>query len=247
MRIIKWVGVVVVTLAVVAVAGLPVLKSKAMARFDQQFDIPVKDLPVPFPLSPQELAAVGADELVDVAEIAYRRALQRGEHYLKSRAACADCHGADYGGDVIADNPVLGRWVAPNITRGGVTADYTSEDWVRLIRHGVKPDGRPATMPSGDFTNFSDQEISDIVTYIESLPAIDRVMPPTVLGPAMAIMILNGEMAVSAEVIDHTAPRPVYPPAIAPTLELGAHLANTCTGCHGNNLSGGPIAGGDPS
>ena len=42
-------------------------------------------------------------------------------------------------------------------------------------------------------------------------------------------------------------PHPVKPPASAATVEFGRHLAATCMGCHGQDLAGGPIVGGDPS
>jgi mono/diheme cytochrome c family protein len=185
---------------------------------------------------------------VDLDALAKKRALARGKHYLSSRAGCPECHGKDLAGGVVVENPAMGKWVAPNITRGGVIKDYKSEDWVRIIRHGIKPDGSAATMPSRDFANFSDQEIADIATYIESLPAVDKVMPPTELGPIFSLLVVNGEIPISAEVIDHTKKRPKYPPPVGRvSLELGKHLASTCVGCHGDGLSGGPIQGGDPN
>lgn len=195
-------------------------------------------------------AAIEVDVLadVDLKAIARERAIERGKHYVESRAGCTECHGADFGGKVIIDSPVMGTWIAPNITRGGVTADYTSVDWVRIVRHGVKPNGHPASMPSLDYTWFSDQEISDIAMYIQSMPKVDTVMPPTTLGPIFAMLIARGEIPISAERIDHTAERPKYPPRVdAVSMELGKHLATTCTGCHGATLSGGPIPGGDPN
>jgi cytochrome c553 len=186
-------------------------------------------------------------EGVDLKALAEKRALERGRHYIESRAGCAHCHGADFGGNIIVENPALGRWVGPNITRGGLTKDYTGKDWLRLVRHGVKPDGTAATMPCTDFTWFSDQEISDIGTYITSLPAVSKAAPESSMGPVFAILVLKGDFKISAEVIDHKAPRSVYPPAIKVSTELGQHLVATCTGCHGEHLSGGPIRGGDPA
>lgn len=194
--------------------------------------------------------AVETDVLadVDLKAIAKERAIERGKRYVESRAGCTECHGQDFGGKTIIDSPVMGTWNAPNITRGGVTAEYTSVDWVRILRHGIKRNGKAATMPSTDFTWFSDQEISDIGMYIMSMPKQDRVMPPSTLGPVMAMLIAQGEMPISAEVIDHTAERPKVPPrADTISLELGKHLTTVCTGCHGATLSGGPIHGGDPS
>ncbi len=269
MRILKWVGIVLGVVVVVLFGTVSYLKSVAKARFANKHEVKVAAVPIPFPLSEYELgelrkehsnskdeqaqdgeAAPAADPLegVDLASLARKRALARGKHYLTSRAGCPECHGKDLAGGVVVENPAMGRWVAPNITRGGVTKHYKSEDWVRIIRHGVKPDGTAATMPSRDFANLSDQEISDIAAYIESLPPVDKVMPPSELGPIFSLLVVNGEIPISAEVIDHQAPRSKYPPPVArASLELGKHLGTTCVGCHGDGLSGGPIQGGDPA
>ena len=242
-------------------------------------------MPIPFPLSPEELAelrkpseqkAEGASEQEATAElasaekqadgeaepaptaapseepnleeIALERALARAEGYLKSRIACGECHGEDFGGKVIVDHPMMGTWVAPNITRGGVTKNYKPEDWVRIIRHGIKPDGKPATMPSVDTAWLSDQEISDIAAYITSLPPVERELPASSFGPVFTFLFAFNENQVSAEIIDHTTPRLKFPPSTSEaTIELGKHLATTCVGCHRLDFSGGKIAGGDPS
>src|SRR5438128_856586 len=83
---------------------------------------------------------------VDVAvqPVAYAsdaQALARGKYLFESRG-CVDCHGANGAGrDFVkkADIHLAGA----NITPGGVTASYKPEDWVRTIRHGVKPNGQP--------------------------------------------------------------------------------------------------------
>lgn len=46
---------------------------------------------------------------------------------------------------------------------------------------------------------------------------------------------------------DHFAPHSPLPPPAQVSVEFGRHLAATCTGCHGPELAGGKIAGGDPS
>jgi cytochrome c5 len=209
----------------------------AQAKLEKRYDVAARELPIPMP--PAAAAADGGA----AAELA--AAVERGRHYVSSRAACTECHAADLGGKVIIDNPMMGRWVAPNIT-GDNVKQFTGSDWVRLIRHGVKPDGRPATMPSTDFTWFSDQEISDIAAYVRQQPKVERALPATEIGPVFAVLMANGVIPISAEVIDHTAARRKYPPALEPSLELGKHLAATCTGCHAANFSGGPITGGDP-
>jgi mono/diheme cytochrome c family protein len=62
------------------------------------------------------------------------------------------------------------------------------------------------------------------------------------------VLIATGKFTLSADRIGAAqVPHAATPPATAPTVEFGRHLATTCTGCHGENLAGGPIVGGDPS
>jgi mono/diheme cytochrome c family protein len=261
MKVVKWIGIVLGALLLVALSGAFYFKSAAQKRLSKSYDLEVQPIPIPYPLSDAELDQLRAEKRakapadstadplagVDLAALAKERALARGKHYLESRAGCRDCHGDDFGGKVIVENPAMGKWIAPNITRGGVTSKYRSQDWVRIIRHGVLPSGLPAVMPALDFSGFSDQEVSDIAFYIQSLPAVARVMPKSDLGPIYSLLIANGQMPVSAEVIDHAMPRPKLPPVLVANLELGKHLGATCMGCHGAGLSGGPIQGGDPA
>ena len=94
-----------------------------------------------------------------------------------------ECHQADGGGGLVVDAQPVWTWYAPNITSGGKTASYSPEDWDRLVRHGVKPDDTNATMPAIDYMALSDRELSDVIAYVQSLPAVDAVQPETVLGP----------------------------------------------------------------
>ena len=78
--------------------------------------------------------------------------IERGRYLFMSRG-CADCHGANgVGKNVVDDGGLLIH--APNITpaKGGVVTSYQAVDWVRSIRHGVKPNGEPImVMPSEDY------------------------------------------------------------------------------------------------
>jgi len=195
-----------------------------------------------------EAAAGGAAEAkLDFAAIALQRAIARGKHYVESRAGCAECHGADFSGKVLMKSMLGGTWSAPNITRAGVIKTYKSEDWVKVIRHGLKPNGTAAGMPSQLYASFSDQEISDIAAYLRSLPPIQSAVEPSKMGPLTWFFVVKGDIPIAAEQIDHTTPRPKSPPStLKATPELGAHIASVCSACHGADLSGGPIKGGDP-
>lgn len=241
MRALKFVGVGLLVLVSALGAGFLYFRSVAYAKLAKEYDVSAPELPIPMP--PPAAAADGGTAPSSEAELA--AAVERGRHYVNSRAACTECHSSDLGGKVVIDNPIMGRWVAANIT-GPNVKQMTGGDWLRLLRHGVKPDGRATTMPCTDFTWFSDQEISDIAAFVRSQPQVSRELPDLVMGPVFAVMFAQGVIPVSAEVIDHNAPRLKYPPALEPSLELGKHLATTCSGCHGKNFSGGKITGGDP-
>jgi mono/diheme cytochrome c family protein len=207
------------------------------------------DFPIPFPLTEAELAELGITEDPGGA-IALERARERGEHLVRARYACGECHGENYGGGVMVDAFPLGTLLGPNLTSGagGKTSDYASADWDRAVRHGILPDGRPSVMPATDFQRMSDQELSDIVALIQSAPPVDNEVPPPSFGPLGRILVATGQLPPAAAMIaDHHAPHPRLPPAAEISIDFGRHLAGTCTGCHGENLTGGPIAGGDPS
>lgn len=172
----------------------------------------------------------------------------RGAHLAGAIGKCADCHGDDLGGKVVADDPAIGLLSAPNITggEGSVTVDFTMADWDRAIRHGVAPDSTALIlMPSDDYAPMTDSDLAALVAYIRQLPPVDRVMPPrSQLRLVGRVMLLAGKLPLlSSERINHTAPPATVQPGA--TAEYGAYLADIggCRGCHGPQLSGGPIPG----
>lgn len=187
---------------------------------------------------------------INLDDVALERSIARGKHLVEARYLCAECHGKDFGGGVLIDDPALGAFLGPNLTpgKGGVTTNYAMTDWDRIVRHGVKPDGSAALMPSADFVSMSDQELADIIAYVGTFPPIDKKVPASSLGPMGAVLIALEQLPLSAyEHPDHKAPHSRTPPATAVSTEFGGHLIKICTGCHRNNLEGGPIASGDPS
>lgn len=250
---------VLVLIALVGVYGWASRTDRALLA--RTIETHRSDFPIPFPLTDAEVdevrrarvaAGVTGDPMagVDLDSIARARAMERGRHLVEARYGCVECHGQDFGGGTMVDDPLLGRILGPNITAGagGRTADYTASDWDRIVRHGVRPDGTPAAMPSVDFKGMADQELSDIVVYIRSRPTVDRTVPPVHLGPLGKVLLATGKLPLSAiQIGDHMASHPVYPPTAEPSVAFGEHLAGTCMGCHGPDLSGGPVAGGDPS
>ena len=174
-------------------------------------------------------------------------AIARGGYLFRSRG-CADCHGGDGAGRVVVeDGGLLIR--APNITRGtgGVVAAYRPVDWVRTIRHGVKPDGRPALiMPSEDYNRLTDADLAAIVGYVGQLAPVAGQGAEVRLPLPMKALYAAGMIRDAAEKIDHRLP-PATPVAEAVTAEHGGYVANSCIGCHGADLAGGKIPGAPPS
>lgn len=180
-----------------------------------------------------------------VAYVSDAQALARGKYLFQSRG-CVDCHGANGGGRDFVNDGKGTRIAGPNITPGGVVAGYKPEDWVRTIRHGVKPDGRPALiMPSEDYNRFTNEDLAALVAYVRSLPP--QSPRAAVIELPLPAWVLYGFDAIpdAAQRIDHALP-PSTPVAAAVTVQHGAYVANMCIGCHGEKLSGGKIPGGPP-
>jgi mono/diheme cytochrome c family protein len=174
-------------------------------------------------------------------------AIERGRHLVTARYGCAACHGRNLAGGVMLDDAAIGSLRGPNLTsgQGSRSAGYTMADWDRIVRHGVKPDGTPALMPSDDFFKMSDAELSDIVAYVRSVPPVDAAVAPPSLGPVGKLLVVLGKLPLSAE-HQPTSAHPSAPPAAADSAAFGEHLVATCLSCHRQNLSGGPMAFGPP-
>ncbi|HSG49449.1 MAG TPA: cytochrome c [Longimicrobiales bacterium] len=247
--LLKALAALAVLLVLVGGSGYLWASGRSATLLARTIDAHAVDFPIPFPLSDAEIAELqltpdGADAL------ARERAAERGRHLVEARYGCVDCHGADFGGATMMDSPPMGLFQGPNLTlgQGGATADYGPADWDRIVRHGLRPDGTPAVMPSQDFARMSDKELSDIVSFIRTLPPVDRTMEPVRFGPLGKFLLASGKLPLPADGIpSHDQPHGAEPPETAVTLEFGEHLAATCTGCHGPRLTGGPIVGGDPS
>ena len=258
-RVLKYVAWGLTAFVILALAAWFWAYQVAMSRYEKQWTVHKAEFPIPFPLSNEELSALRAERILagapaenpfagaDLQTVALERAIQRGRHLVDSRTSCDGCHGKDFGGQTIIDVAVLGHWVAPNLTsgEGSVTKGFTANDWDRAVRHGVRRNGQSSSMPSGDFINLSDHELSDIVAYIRSLPPANRDQGAVKFGPVFAFLIATKDDSLSAFKIDHEKPHAVEPPVEAPSVELGQHIAQVCRGCHGPQLSGGKLQG-DP-
>ena len=177
---------------------------------------------------------------------ANRAALEQGR-YLYSTRRCADCHGASGAGKVVINSGDM-LVVSPNITRGAnsAIAAYRNADWVRTMRHGVKPDGTPIMiMPSEDYSRLTDADVAAIIAYVEQLPAVPGRSRVVQLPWMVQVLYGFGAVRDAAEIIDHTL-APGVPVKAEVSLAHGAYVAHSCIGCHGAKLSGGRIPGSPP-
>ena len=251
-RALRWAGFAIAGFVVILGLALGVVYFLSQSRMDKTYHV----TPSPLMASAGILAGGGSvggetdgngppgSEEADTDPIS--TAVARGEHLAVTRG-CTDCHGADLGGAVFADDMPVFRISGSNLTPGGVGAFYSDEDWVRSIRHGVRPDERPLLfMPSYEFYYLSDDDVASLIEYFRSLPPVERDLRENSVGPLGRILFLTGKLPLlPAEMIDHEGPRPESPPP-GVTIEYGAYLAVGCSGCHGETLSGGPIPGVPP-
>ena len=128
-----------------------------------------------------------------VAAATEATSIERGRYLFMSRG-CADCHGATGVGKDVVNEPR--RPADPRAEhhagQGSVVASYQAADWVRSIRHGVKPNGEPIlVMPSEDYNRLTDADLAALVGFVRQLPAAE--------GPGATIRLpTDGEGAVRA-------------------------------------------------
>ena len=172
--------------------------------------------------------------------------IERGRYLYASRG-CTDCHGAQGAGREFVNDGKGTRIVGPNITAAGVTARYQPEDWNSVIRHGVKPNGRPVmVMPSEDYNRFSNDDLSALVSYVRQLPPHKTEQPAVVDLPRPAWVLYGlGLIPDAAQRINHEL-APSRPVPAGVTLANGQYVVNMCIGCHGADRAGGKIPGGPP-
>jgi hypothetical protein len=185
---------------------------------------------------------------VEVARSSDPAVIARGKHLAETLAPCASshCHGPDLAGGQISDIGPVGTFAAPNITAGGLGAAYSDAELARLVRHGVKKDGRSVVfMPVDGFSWLSDADVAALVSFVRTMPAVDRPNGPVQVKILGKILDRQGKFPlIQAERVDHAVAG--RSPTPSPTAEYGAYIGRLCTGCHGPGLSGGPIPGGPP-
>jgi mono/diheme cytochrome c family protein len=226
----KWTGGTIGVL----IAGLAVA---VLARENRTFDVP----------------AVATHVSQDPAVIA------RGRYLAFGPAHCVECHGApDHRDDAARDRIPLtggvemrlpvGTFRPPNITPDVETGigRYSDEDLARILRHGVRPDGR-AVLPFMAFGDIAEDDLDAIISFLRAQQPVHHVVKPSeanVLGRVVKAFLISPKGPTMAV-------RKSVPPA--PTPEYGDYLTHSvanCVGCHTKmdmrtgKAIGAPFAGG---
>ena len=141
------------------------------------------------------------------------RKAARGRHLAESIGGCLGCHGPDLAGALVEDLGPVGVIYAPNITQGGLGAEYSDGELARAIRHGIKLDGRSMLfMPTIEFNWWPDEDLVAVMSFVRALPPVDRTVEPAQLRPLGKLLNQFGVMQMlSAETVDQGAPREVVP------------------------------------
>jgi mono/diheme cytochrome c family protein len=222
-KVFKWIGIVLGSLAGLVMVTSAVLYFVGNARFNKTYDFPPSNITLP----------------TDAASLEF------GKH--RTEVLCAGCHGEDLGGivDWFSAAP-LGTIDAANLTtgEGGFGREASSvEDYVRAIRHGIDPEGKPIFMPAVVSTAYlSDEDLAAIVAYVQSVPPVDRFTNGQNFTPLAKIMLAAGVLdELPVESVSHATQ--VTAPLTGVNKEYGKYMVDTndCRICHGPNLNGGPF------
>jgi mono/diheme cytochrome c family protein len=213
-RLLKILTIVVGSLVVLAAAALLVT---VQFRWKRTFDAPYPDI----------------HATRDAAVIA------RGEYLVYGPGHCAPCHTPKSDEARVAAGerlPLrgghewrfpLGRVYSPNLTPDPETGIGRIPDpaLARVLRHGVRPDGR-AAIPFMEFHDLSDEDLTAIISFLRAQPPVSHRVPDhemSVLGKVVMSFVLGPEGPAA------TPPR--VSPAAEPSVERGRYLAAGLAGC----------------
>jgi mono/diheme cytochrome c family protein len=220
-KVLKWIGIVLGVLVGLIVLAVIVLNIISMARVNRTYDIEAEAITIP----------------TDDASLA------RGE-YL-TQALCTECHGDNLAGELMFEEPGIVAIYAANITpsQSGV-GDFSDADYVRAMRHGVGPDGKPlVVMPAEILILWSEEDLGATIAYLKTVPAIENEVPEQEYSIVARTLLPTGAFGeiFPVEYIDHDRPFPEMP-EVGLNAEYGEYMASAivCTDCHGEDMMGGP-------
>jgi mono/diheme cytochrome c family protein len=169
--------------------------------------------------------------------------IARGASIVYGAGHCVNCHTnkaeqarvqagerIPLAGGTVFEFP-LGSFYTPNLTPDRETGigRRTDAELARMLRHGVRADGR-AALPFMQFQNASEEDLVAVISFLRSQPAVRRAVPEhrtTFIGKAVMAFLIKPE-GPKGPILAHT-------PAEEPTVERGDYVANrvaVCWECH---------------
>lgn len=173
--------------------------------------------------------------------------IARGEHLADSLGKCKQCHGPDLASGKDIEHGPFGISRGPNLTAGKNGVRYTDAELARLIKHGVKRDGRSVIyMPSNETAWWPMEDVTALISYLRTVPPVDGEPGKIEFGTLAKLFDRMDLVTLDiARRIDHDAQQ--VSPSPAPTPQYGAYVAQLCIRCHREDFSGGPLPGAPPS
>ena len=165
----------------------------------------------------------------------------RGRH-LATISGCNGCHGGNFQGMDFINEAPIGYVPAPNLTPAGPVSNYTDDDWVKAIRHGIAKDGRVMViMPSNHYSAYGDDDLAELVSYLKKIPTVDnKFRSRDIHFPGSIIFGILAYDSWPANQIPHEKVGGEMAPTIGESLSYGEYLTKItgCYECHGENLLG---------
>jgi mono/diheme cytochrome c family protein len=155
-KAVNWIGILLAVLIGLLIVGLAAAFVTSNSRANKIYDIQV------------ESVTISTDA----------ETLERGKHLAVTRG-CVDCHGEDFSGGSVINDPAIAVIYAPNLTPGqGGLADYADSDWVKAIRHGLDQGDKPLfVMPSQEYYFMNDADLGALIAYLKQVPAVENKTP----------------------------------------------------------------------
>ena len=221
-KVFKWLGIVLGSLIGLLLLAGVVLYFIGDARLNNTYDVPPSNIVLP----------------TDEASIEF------GRH--RAETLCQGCHGADLSGvENWFSAPPIGTIDSVNLTsgEGGIGDEFTTEDYVRAIRHGIDHEGKPIFITAVPSTaHLSDEDLGAIIAYLKTVPPVDHQTKERYFTPLARILLAAGVLGkLPAESVSHETH--VNAPERGVSVEYGKYLVDTndCRVCHGPELNGGPF------
>ena len=225
-RFVRWAGILVGVVVLLALAGLAVTE----VRWKRHFD-------APYPAT-----AATMDPAV----------VERGQYLVYGPAACAYCHVPRSEWARLAQGellPLTGDHVFPlpfgeirsaNITPDRVTGigGRTDRELARILRYGVRADGR-AAVPLMEF-ELTDDDLTAVISFLRSRAGLPHAVPEhrlTRLGKALMSFAITPKGPSAA---------PAHASPTGPSVQRGEYLANdvsSCVACHTDRGGDGALVG----